>query len=303
MTNTPHDQFAKQYLKGMLSRFAQEIIISYELPVGEAQQVDVWFMPKSRQPVVELGRLGEMTIAPTLLEVFRNPISDDDLFACIEKLCKVRSEWKRTAKREKLKIQLPDRPYLWMIVPTASQERLRGCNVMPKEEWGDGFFFMGDTLRIGFVVVHQLPVVPETLLLRLLGKGSVQRQAISELLELPEQPLKAMVLENLTKLQIMLKKRTTPTQDEQDVMLNIDTLYIEWRNEAIREGHKAGQEEEQARQRSLVLRQLTRKIGVLSDEWCDRVRSLPMDQVELLGEALLDFQGAEDFQAWLEARL
>jgi len=295
MTNTPHDQFAKQYLKGMLSPFAKEVIISYELPVGEAQQVDVWFMPKSRQPIPELGRLGEMTIAPTLLEVFRNPLSDDDLFSCIEKLCKVRGEWKRTAKREKLKIQQPDYPQLWMIVPTASQERLRGCNVLSKEEWGDGFFFMGDTLRMGFVVVHQLPVVPETLLLRLLGKGSVQRQAISELLELPEQPLRTMVLENLTKLQIMLKKRTTRTQDEQDVMLNIDTLYEEWRNQAIQEGRQ----EEQSRQRSLILRLLTRRIGVLSDEWCDRVRSLSMEQIELLGEALLDFQVGEDFRAWL----
>ena len=292
MTNTPHDQFAKRYLKGMLSPFAEEVIISYELPVGEAQQVDVWFMPQSRQPIPELGCLGQMTIAPTLLEVFRNPLSDDDLFSCIEKLCKVRGEWKRTAKREKLKIQQPDHPQLWMIVPTASQERLRGCNVLPKEEWGDGFFFMGDTLRVGFVVVHQLPVVPETLLLRLLGKGFVQRQAIAELLQLPEQPLKTMVLENLTKLQIMLKKRQSRTQDEQELMLNIDVLYEEWRNQIVQEG--------ESRQRSLILRQLTRRIGVLSDEWCDRVRSLSMEQIEILGEALLDFQDAEDFRVWLE---
>ena len=79
-------------------------------------------------------------------------------------------------------------------------------------------------------------------------------------------------------------------------MLNIDTLYEEWRNEAIQEGR----EEEQARQRSLILRLLTRRIGVLSDEWCDRVRSLSMEQIEILGEALLDFQGAEDFRVWLE---
>jgi hypothetical protein len=276
----------------MLSPFAEEVIISYELPVGEAQQVDVWFMPQSRQSISELGCLGKMTIAPTLLEVFRNPLSDDDLFSCIEKLCKVRGEWKRTAKREKLKVQQPDHPQLWMIVPTASQERLRGCNVLPKKEWGAGFFFMGDTLRIGFVVVHQLPVVPKTLLLRLLGKGSVQRQAISELLELPEQPLKTVVLENLAKLQIMLKKRQSRTQDEQELMLNIDVLYEEWRNQIVQEG--------ESRQRSLILRQLTRRIGVLSDEWSDRVRSLSMEQIEILGEALLDFQGAEDFRVWLE---
>ena len=52
---------------------------------------------------------------------------------------------------------------------------------------------------------------------------------------------------------------------------------------------------------SLILRQLTRKIGMLSDEWSDRVRSLSTDQAELLGEALLDFQCSDDFRAWLEA--
>ncbi len=76
--------------------------------------------------------------------------------------------------------------------------------------------------------------------------------------------------------------------------LIIDTLYEEWRNEPIQEGR----EEEQARQRSLLLRLLTRRIGVLPDEWCDRVRSLSMEQIERLGEALLNFQVAEDFRVW-----
>jgi hypothetical protein len=56
MTKTPHDQFAKQYLKGMLSSIAKEVIVSYERPVGEAQQVDVWFIPKSRQPIPTITR-------------------------------------------------------------------------------------------------------------------------------------------------------------------------------------------------------------------------------------------------------
>ena len=41
----------------MFAPFAEEVVISYELPVGEAQQVEVWFTPKSRQLIVELGRL------------------------------------------------------------------------------------------------------------------------------------------------------------------------------------------------------------------------------------------------------
>jgi hypothetical protein len=39
MTKNRHDQFAKQYLKGMLSPFSQEIEISFELPPGEPQQL------------------------------------------------------------------------------------------------------------------------------------------------------------------------------------------------------------------------------------------------------------------------
>ena len=238
MTNTPHDQFAKQYLKGMLLPFAQEIIVSYELPIGEAQQVDVWFIPQSSRSIPELGRLGHMLIAPALLEVFRNPISDDDLFSCIEKLCRVRSEWRRTTKREKLKPQPDQHPHLWLIVPTASEKRLLGCNAMPKKSWGDGFFFLGDTLQIGFVVVHQLPIVAETLLLRLLGRGSVQRQAIAELLELPEQPLKAIILENLSKLELMLKSRQTRSQDDQELSLNLEPVYQEWRSRVEQEGRR-----------------------------------------------------------------
>ena len=46
MTKEPHDQFAKQYLKGILSPFAQEVEVSFELPPGEAQQADVWVVPQ-----------------------------------------------------------------------------------------------------------------------------------------------------------------------------------------------------------------------------------------------------------------
>jgi hypothetical protein len=243
MTKNRHDQFAKQYLKGMLSPFSQEIEISFELPPGEPQQVDVWFIPQSRQPIVRLGSLGKMTIAPSLIEVFRNPMSTEDLFSCVEKLCRVRAEWKRRAKRDNQKIRAKDQPQLWLIVPTASEKTLNGCNAEAKKNWGNGFYFLGDTLRIGFVVVHQLPVSPETLLLRLLGRGEVQRKAIEELLELPQQPLKTFVLEKLTKLKIMLKSRTRLSKEDQETMVNIDALYEEWRIKTLQEGAEAGRQE------------------------------------------------------------
>ncbi len=242
MTKQPHDQFSKQYLKGMLSPFGEEVEISFELPPGESQQIDVWFVPKSRQPVTELGMLGQMVVAPSLLEVFRNPIGADDLFGCLEKLCKVRGELKRIAKREKRPVAPDDRPYLWLIVPTASAKALAGCHAESKSGWPDGFFCLGETLRIGFVVIHRLPVVPETLFLRLLGRDAVQRQAVAELLQLPEQPLKDFILDKITKYQVMLKKSRTLSKADEEIMLNIEPIYEAWLCEKQQEGHRASLE-------------------------------------------------------------
>jgi predicted transposase YdaD len=52
---------------------------------------------------------------------------------------------------------------------------------------------------------------------------------------------------------------------------------------------------------NLVLRQLQRRCGVLSIDKQDLVRSLPIAQLESLGEALLDFTGMADLEAWLAA--
>ncbi|AFZ50642.1 DUF4351 domain-containing protein [Dactylococcopsis salina] len=62
----------------------------------------------------------------------------------------------------------------------------------------------------------------------------------------------------------------------------------------IREGREEGEQ----RERSLILRQLTRRVGELPQPWRDRVNSLSLEQLENLGEALLDFQGMEDLETW-----
>jgi hypothetical protein len=73
MTQTPHDQLAKQYLEEFLAPFGR-IERQYEVP-GEAKYVDVWFIPEDA--VVEarsddLGLLGRLTEGMCLLEPFCN---------------------------------------------------------------------------------------------------------------------------------------------------------------------------------------------------------------------------------------
>ncbi|NJL66441.1 MAG: DUF4351 domain-containing protein [Microcoleus sp. SM1_3_4] len=54
------------------------------------------------------------------------------------------------------------------------------------------------------------------------------------------------------------------------------------------------------RERSLILRQLGRKLGALSDEIRDRIQGLSLGQLEDLGEALLDFTAPVNLVDWLD---
>jgi hypothetical protein len=52
----------------------------------------------------------------------------------------------------------------------------------------------------------------------------------------------------------------------------------------------------------ITLRQLRRRCGGLTPSQEARIRALPLPQLEALAEALLDFQGAGDLEAWLASR-
>jgi hypothetical protein len=52
-------------------------------------------------------------------------------------------------------------------------------------------------------------------------------------------------------------------------------------------------------ERSLVLRLLNRKVGVLSESVSAQINALSITQLEALGEALLDFSGLHDLDEWL----
>jgi len=52
---------------------------------------------------------------------------------------------------------------------------------------------------------------------------------------------------------------------------------------------------------ALTLRQLRRRCGKLTSEQEGLIGALPLEQLEALAEALLDFEGPEDLVAWLGA--
>jgi predicted transposase YdaD len=63
------------------------------------------------------------------------------------------------------------------------------------------------------------------------------------------------------------------------------------------------QQGEQKGEANSALRMLTRRCGELSIDQTAQIRSLPIDQLENLGEALLDFTGMADLELWLKAHV
>ncbi|WP_373530818.1 DUF4351 domain-containing protein [Nostoc sp.] len=58
-------------------------------------------------------------------------------------------------------------------------------------------------------------------------------------------------------------------------------------------GYERGKQE-------LVLRQLQKRVGELPQEFRERIQTLSLEELEALGEALLDFTAIEDLLNWLE---
>ena len=76
----------------------------------------------------------------------------------------------------------------------------------------------------------------------------------------------------------------------------------EGRQEGEAKGRQEGLQEGQAREAAkMTLRLLNRRCGPLSEATTAQIQALPLEQLEALADALLDFQGPADLAAWLAA--
>ena len=73
-------------------------------------------------------------------------------------------------------------------------------------------------------------------------------------------------------------------------------LYQQDRELAKQEGLQEGLQKEQR----LIIRQLNRRIGEIDSLLIQKVQELPVEKLEELGEALLDFTSVTDLETWLE---
>jgi hypothetical protein len=307
MTRTRHDLFAKQHLEALLKSVGT--VTTSRKITSETREVDVWFIPNSDSQsttLYQLGILGQMVRRCCIIEPFRNAVQAQEVNSCLGKLIDLTEELRRQAKRKIQSLPDNDLPQLWILSPTVSQRMRKGFATSVHNDWPEGFYFLAPNLRTALVALHQLPIREDTLWLRLMGRNGVQRQAISELLALPDyHPMKQTVIEHLAVLRINLNVGQNLNEDERALVMNLTPVYEKWRQETLQEGRQEGRQEGiqlglQQGERSLVLRLLSRRVGALSPELLSKVETLSLLQLEALGEALLDFTNPKDLETWLQ---
>ena len=165
--------------------------------------------------------------------------------------------------------------------------------------------------------IRQLPVWVALMMLTTIDEEEATEEArylLTRNQQEISQPENRAIIELITT--IMVYKFEDKSQREVEEMLGITLqetrVYREIKEEGIQEGEQRGREQgreqgleqglEQGREveaRSLVFRLLNRRVGELPQEVCQQVESLSLEQLENLGEALLDFNSIADLDAWL----
>ncbi|MDB9421226.1 DUF4351 domain-containing protein [Microcystis aeruginosa CS-563/04] len=287
MTRFLWDKFSKDYLETFLSS-SGDVKTSLDV-TAETQEIDVYFRPTSPEIPPELGLLGKLAQTPCLLEPYRNPVTIEGIIACLSKLLTVREQLQREAHRHQQPLLAENIPRLWILTPTASQRIITAFSALNNPDWGEGIYFLPPALTTALIVLHQLPETPETLWLRLLGRGGTRTRAIDELEALsPSHPFKSASLKLLYNLSRNLQALPKRTQEERKFIMHLAPLYEQDREKAIQQGET-----------KVVLRQLKRRFGELPPHITKTIQKLSVEKLEDLGEALLDFKSQADLINWL----
>ena len=237
------DQLAKQLLTAALQPFGT-VRPEVEI-VAEAQSADVEFLTSvtaSRLPGPEDGLLGQLVAHSCLFEAFHQAPTPEDVLACLGKFLL----WQRASSQRG-----PHDGALWLLCGGRPTSALTGLGLQASAAWPAGVYLPPDApaLRLGVVVLSELPRQRSTLLLRLLGAGAVLRDAARDLADLPgDAPERQVALPVLTKLRFEVPTETgARTPEEEEFVMTTQELFEQYqqnvRNEGVQVGLQKGRQE------------------------------------------------------------
>ncbi|ACK73870.1 conserved hypothetical protein (plasmid) [Gloeothece citriformis PCC 7424] len=113
--------------------------------------------------------------------------------------------------------------------------------------------------------------------------------------QLPDEQIQKNLIDLIES--IIVYKFPLKSREEIEAMFNLSDLkQTKVYQEALAEGEGIGRQQEGF---NLVLRLLNRRIGQISPTLTEQIRGLSVEQLENLGEALLDFGTSSDLRQWL----
>jgi hypothetical protein len=247
MARRRHDAFSKD----LLSLWCEPVgrVEASRRVHGEERQIDVLVTAERKAPGTNgyrrrLGLLGRMAKGVAAFEAFRNPCTADEVRSCLVKLFELYAERRRRARRRGASPAALALPKLWVLTPSCPAALLAGFGARQRRGMPAGCFDLADELGTTLVVLGRLPATAETLWLRLLGRGAVQRRAIAELWGLPEgHPLRRPTARRVLRWRREAEQRPNPTPADRELIMNSERWVTQWEQSLLRKGKAEGKAE------------------------------------------------------------
>jgi hypothetical protein len=302
MARNNFDQLAKQYLEEFLAPLGQ-VTRNLEIP-GETKFADIYFTPTAA-PDEDWGLLGRVVQTACSLEPFHNAPTRQDIRTCLLKLLWVQETDQRKAKQNKERLKEDDLPRLWILAAKTTQKVLEEAGAFPHPDWPQGVYLLQPLLRTGIIALDQLPETPETLWLRILGRGPTLERAIYEVLALPpKHPRRAPTLRLLANWKIRVDLKEIHDIAERETIMALSQAFLEWEQKvqenSRQEGFETGQQRER---RSLLSLLLAQRFGPLPEPLQQALGYLDLDRLEALALSLFNFTEQAEVERWVSEAL
>jgi len=287
---TRFDQAMKEMLQKLLEpcgTFTQAVEVS-----PDPQVADGYFVPDPKKPSpIADTLLGRMTSMRCAFEFFSTTPTKDDVCECVRKHLNM---------RHILSTKKPDEPlpHQWIVSAGLPKEAVKVGRGRRVSHWPNGVIGLPDMLATSIIVVNNLPEIPSTLLLRLMGRGRTLRRAVAELWELPENEF-----QRCATLPVLLRYRVEASggpvlPEEEEYLVNAQEIV-----EYMMQKHAAPLIEQQQQQlkkqhleheRALVLRLLTRRFGTVPAHIAQRIEAADLATLDKYAEKLVVVPSIED---------
>lgn len=292
----PFDQF----FKGVMSWCIEpESEVELERVVhAPPQRIDLVYRCRSSVPVPDLGLVGEMLAqGPGMMEYFAQGPSPEDVKACVRKRLAYEHELALQAKGRGM--PAPAEPWLWILCTRQPRKALRAYAAEPLAGWPPGFWESRREPGMRFVVLPALPEIPETLLLRIFGRGATMIRAMDQLDELPIEHVLGNRLEfALVAFKHLIMQNSRGDMQMHELHEQMRQRYEEWERRAIKKGEARGIRKGRKRAlRDVLIGQLTQRFGSVPESALARIREADADSLALWASRVLTAASLDDVLA------